>query len=155
MEGGLPTPKKTQALTPEQRQRWNDFTDFVEKQNMKGNPQLDQRNKQIGMGLLQKFNMAYPDKALPVTIIPQVQQELQDHRTKMVTAYRAGQQFTPDVKSEDDIMKNISLVDGWPGTKTLASKFPIAIAHRTDEKGTTTKNYGTDLAAFEAAQKKQ
>lgn len=150
---GYPTPPEGEApkpLTPETKAKWNKFLDFVELQKMKGSPLLDQRNKQVGMGLLQKFNFANPDSALPTDIIPKVQQELQDYRSKVVDQYKKGKiAVTPDIKSEADIMGGISAVDGWPGTKTLSSKFPIAVATKDVMGDKTTKNYGTDIDKFD------
>lgn len=149
---GYPSPQQQtpKPLSPKDKTNWNKFIDFVEMQKMKGNPQLDRRDKQIGMGLLQKFNYANPGHALPMDIVPQVQQELNDYRDKVVQQYKQGKlQVTPDVKSENDIMAGISKIDGWPGTKTLSSKFPVAVATDDVMGEKTTKNYGTDIERFE------
>lgn len=135
-------------LTADTKSRWNKFIDFVANQKMAGNPTLDQRNKQVGMGLLQKFNFANPQQALPLNIVPQVQQEMQDYRNNLVQNWKAGKAQVDGVKSENDIMPSLSKVDGWPGTLTLAQKFPVAQATVTTPSGTATKNYGTDLAQY-------
>jgi len=131
----------TTPLTPEQKARWNRFIDFVQEQKV--NPAvLDQRNKQVGLGLLQKFNMTFPKDALPLEIIPQVQTDLQNYRTNLISQWKSGK-IAPieGVKTEADIMPNISPVDSWPGSKTLSSRFPIA---KTD-----TKDYGTNVDQFD------
>jgi len=131
----------TTPLTPEQKARWNRFIDFVQEQKV--NPAvLDQRNKQVGLGLLQKFNMTFPKDALPLEIIPQVQTDLQNYRTNLIGQWKSGK-IAPieGVKTEADIMPNISPVDSWPGSKTLSSRFPIA---KTD-----TKDYGTNVDQFD------
>lgn len=148
----LPDGDDPKPLTPELKNRWNKFLDFVELQKMKGSPLLDQRNKQVGMGLLQKFNFANPDSALPTDIIPKVQQELQNYRSKMVDQYKKGKiAVTPDIKSEADIMSGISSVDGWPGTKTLSSKFPVATLTHDNNGVKTVENFGTDVSKYDAA----
>jgi hypothetical protein len=140
----------TQPLTPEQKANWNRFIDFVAAQKMTGSPLLDQRNKQVGMSLLQKFNYANPKYALPTDIVPVVQQNLQDYRTNLVNQYKAGKiAASPDIKSEADIMAHISPVDGWPGTRTLSSKFPVAKDTKTTPTSTTVTDYGTDVDAFD------
>lgn len=139
-----PKPK----LTPQQKDNWNKFIDFVALQKMTGNPILDQRNKQVGMSLLQKFNMSNPSNALPVDIVPTVQQNLQDYRNDIINQWKAKKIVADDVKSEDEIMPGISAVDGWPGTKTLATKFPKASVTTNGNK----KDYGTDTDAYEKAQ---
>lgn len=140
-----PKPRK---LTTDEKNRWNKFIDFVALQKMANNPILDQRNKQVGMSLLQKFNMAHPDSALSTDIIPIVQQSLQDYRNDLINQWKAKKVVGEDIKTEADIMPNISPVDGWPGSKTLSHKFPTATA----EDNGKVINYGTDTEAFDKAQ---
>lgn len=118
-----PKPK----LTPKEKENWNKFIDFVSMQKMGNNPILNQRNKQVGMGLIQKFNYSNPDVALSPDIVPRVQQEIQDYRNNLIQQWKAGklQPSTP-IKDESEIMPDVSPVDGWPGTKTLSYKFPTA-----------------------------
>lgn len=140
MDLNQPTPPA--KLTPAQKANWNKFVDFVAAQRMNNMGVLDQRNKQVGMSLLQKFNMANPSAALPTTIVPQVQQEIQDYRTNLINQWKAGKVAPIDgVKTEADIMPNASPVDGWPGSKTLTHRFPVAT--------TATKNYGTDVDSYD------
>lgn len=137
------------GLTPAQKASWNKFIDFVAMQNMANNPILDQRNKQVGMSLLQKFNFANPKDALPTDIIPTVQQSLQDYRTDLVGQWKAGKIKSDEVKKEDDIMPNLSVVDGWPGSKTLSHKFPVAKQTVVQNGVQTVKDYGTDTQGFD------
>lgn len=138
----------TQPLDDNTKNKWNKFLDFVEANKMKGSPLLDQRNKSVGMTLLQKFNMNNPKDALPLDIIPKVQQSLQDYRNNLVNQWKAGK-MQADIKSPDEIMSGISPVDGWPGTKTLSSRFPTASVTIVTPDSTTKKNYGTDTQKFD------
>ena len=143
-------PKK---LSTSEKTNWNKFIDFVAMHNMSNSPVLDQRNKQVGNSLIQQYNFTNPKNALPNDITPRVQQELQDYRGNLISQYKAGKiQATPDIKSENDIMPTISPVDGWPGSKTLSHKFPVASTN-TDNAGVkSTKDFGTDVAAFDKDQ---
>lgn len=138
-------------LTPEVKKRWNKFIDFVAMQNMANNPILDQRNKQVGMSLLQKFNYANPKDVLPTDIIPTVQQSLQDYRSDLVGQWKAGKIQGDGIKAETDIMPNLSVVDGWPGSKTLSHKFPVAKQTVTQNGVSTVKDYGTDTQGYDKA----
>lgn len=138
-----PKPK----LTPAQRSQWNQFIDFVEMQKMAGNPALDQRNKNVGLMLLNKFNMANPKMQITPDIIPVVQQEIQDYRNAALQKIKAGQ-AAYDGK-EEDFMPNLSVVDGWPGTKTLSTRFPGATLTVATPTGTTTKSYGQDTESYD------
>lgn len=141
-----PVPPK--SLSPAEKENWNKFINFVATQKMAGNPVLDQRNKQVGMSLLQKFNYANPNSALDTNIVPRVQQELQNYRQGLIQQWKAGK-IQSDAKSEDEIMPGISPVDGWPGTKTLSSKFPSAQVTVTTPTGTTTKDYGLNTDQYD------
>ncbi len=134
-------------LTPQQRAAWNQFIDYVAAQKMAGHPSLDQRNMQVGMDLLGKFNKAYPNQALPPEIVPQVQQEMNDYRTAMLERIKSGKaQFNG---KPEEFMPNLSATDGWPGTKTLSSKFPAWIESRTTPKGTTTVDSGPSYGDYD------
>lgn len=166
-----PTPPSTinhpnilprQALTPEQisdtpnkpvlapvsvpeKQNWNKFIDFVDQQGFKGNAALDKRDTSLGMALIQKFNKLNPDNALPNDIVSRVQQEIQNYRNNIVNQWKSGKAIIDNVKSEDEIMPNISPVDGWPGSKTLSHYFPTATL-TTDNNGVITKkNFGVNF----------
>lgn len=110
--------KKNQPLDNETKTRWNNFIQFVADQKQNTNPDLDRRDKSVGMGLLQAYNQAYPAKALPLDVIPRVQTDLQVYRQGLVNQWKAGK-LQADVKDEREIMPSISQIDGWPGTKTL------------------------------------
>lgn len=138
-----PKPK----LTPQERQRWNSFIDYVAAQKMAGHPSLDQRNQSVGMSLLSGFNKAYPQQALPADIVPTVQAELNDYRTAMLERIKSGK-ASFDGKPEE-FMPNLSATDGWPGTKTLSSKFPAWIDTKTTPTGTTTVNNGPSYGDYD------
>lgn len=136
-------------LTVDQRARWNKFQDFVAANKMAGSPILDQRNKQIGMGLLQKFNMQNPESSLPLDVVPRVQQDLQDYRTDLVNKWKAGKVAPIEgVKTEADIMSNLSPVDGWPGSKTLSSRYPVAMLTGSDG---SKKDFGVNIEGYNQA----
>ena len=142
--------EKPRALTTQEKQNWNKFLDFVEANGMKNNPILDQRNKGVGLSLLQKFNFANPKNALSMDIVPRVQQDIHDYRDSLIKQWKAGKiEATPDIKSEADIMPQISPVDGWPGTKTLSHRFPVATATIKTPEGTVTKDYGVDTQVYD------
>lgn len=145
------TPQPPADLSAADKTKWNLFIDFVAANKMNGAPVLDQRNKQVGMSLLQQFNMANPKNALPTNIIPQVQQSLQNYRNSQIPLIKSGQVKIDGVTDPDkQYMAGISAVDGWPGTKTLSSRFPVAKEVLTTPTATTVKDFGTDLASYNA-----
>lgn len=145
---GQPVPP-SKPLSNDERTRWNAFIDYVKGQGMQNHPSLDQRNKQIGNALLQKFNYTNPSQALPMDVVPRVQQDLQSYRQNLIQQWKAGKTAPIEgVKSENDIMSGISPVDSWPGTKTLSNKYPVASLTASDG---SKKDFGTNMDAYNAA----
>lgn len=146
-----PQPQTVQVppLNTQQKNDWNNFIDFVDKQGYKGNPVLDDRNKQLGLFLMQKYKSLNPKTSVTYQDVPRIQQELQDYRNTLVGQYKKGL-VAPDesVKTEADIMPNLSPVDGWLGSKTSSHKFPVAVA--TNAQGQT-QNFGTNVQAYDQA----
>lgn len=152
MDGTIP---KQPPLSPAQKNDWNRFIDFVDKEGFKGNPTLDDKNKQLGNYLMQKFQSLNPKTTITYNDVPRVQQELQNYRTDVVNQWKANKSIVPDAKSEDEIMPGLSGVDGWFGSKTSSHKFPTATYSRTENGQTTTTNYGTDTQRYDADMAKQ
>lgn len=138
--------KGQRQLSNDEKTRWNHFIQFVADKGMVNHPDLDRRDKSVGMGLLQAYNAANPKMALDTGIVPLVQQSLQDYRGNLVNQWKSGKIQADGVKSADEIMPNLSAVDSWPGSKTLSHRFPIAVTTHSDG---TVQNYGTDVAAYD------
>lgn len=150
----MPAGMNNPPLTPEQRQQWNDFIDYMDKSGYKGSPQLDNRNTSLGNSLIEQYRKTNPNFTLTYDNIRDVQQDLQDYRTTMVDKYKKGKVVVDGVKSEDDIMPGLSDVDGWLGSKTSSWKYPQATFTQKVPEGTLVKRFGTDIAAYEAATKR-
>lgn len=133
-------------LTNEQKQHWNEFIDYLDKQGYKGSTALDNRNMALGQNLLNKYNQMRPNAPIKYEDISRVQQELQDYRAGLVDKWKKGLAQSDQVKTENDIMGGISPVDGWLGSKTSSYKFPTAVLKASD--GTVT-NFGTDVAKYD------
>lgn len=138
----------TPPLTDNQKQDWNQFIDFVDKQGLKGNLILDDKDKGLGMYLMQKYKSLNPKATISYQDVPRVQQTLQDYKATLVDQYKKGLIAPTDsIKNpETDIMGGLSPVDGWLGSKTSSYKFPVAQATNADKSAT---NYGTNTQAFD------
>lgn len=147
MAQGPPQP----PLTPQQKAQWNSFLDYLEKIGYKGSPLLDNKNTALGAKLLDQYRGINPDFNLTYDNVKDVQQELQDYRNTLVNQFKQGKAVVDGVKSADEIMAGLSPVDGWLGSKTSSWRFPVATLTSTTPNGTTKKDFGTDLAAYDAA----
>lgn len=146
-------PPQVPPLTVKQKTDWNNFIDFVDKEGFKGNALLDAKDKNIGLYLMQKYKSQNPQTTVTYIDVPRVQQELQDYRNNLVGQYKKGLISNSGIKSEDEIMPGLSQVDGWLGSKTSQHKFPVAQATTVVNGKSTTKDFGTDIAAFDARKK--
>jgi len=143
------------GLTPLQRAHWNMFVDYLDKQGVKGSPLLDQRDKNLGQYYFQKFASTNPGLSITYNDVPKIQQELQDYRANLINQWKAGKIQGDGIKTEDDIMPNLSGVDGWLGSKTSSYKYPTASATVTQNGKTTKVDYGTNTEAFDNANLKK
>lgn len=130
------------GLTPQQRMAWNMFIDYLDKQGLKGSPLLDQKDKNLGQYQFQKFASLNPGLPITYNDVPKVQQELQDYRSNLVNQWKAGKAAVEGVKTEDDIMPNLSVPDGWLGSKTSSYKYPGYVESVTKAGNTNTTDHG-------------
>lgn len=143
------TPVAYAPLTPVQKTMWNGFLDFMEKQGLKGNAALDNRDTNLGQYYLNKYKSITPGFSLTYQDVPRVQADLQSYRQNLINQYKSGK-IAPDSSIKDpetDIMPNLSKVDGWLGSLTSSHRFPVAQATTADGQ---TQNFGTDVAKYDA-----
>ena len=146
--GGDTKPTYAPLSIPE-RENWNKFIDFVDSKGLKGHPSLDKRDQSVGMGLIQQYNQLNPKAPIDPNYVPRVQADLQNYRTNVVNQWKAGKivpQAGQVIRTEADIMPNISPIDGWLGSRTSSYKYPAASANNSD--GTVT-NYGVNTEKFD------
>lgn len=137
-------------LSNAEKMMWNSYLEFMDKQGMKGNPALDDRNTNLGAFYFNKYKAMTPGFSLTYQDVPRVQADMQAYRDNLVNQYKSGKiAATPDIKSDADIMPNLSSIDGWLGSKTSSHRFPVATA--TNSNGTTV-NYGVNTQAYDQAQ---
>ncbi len=132
------------GLTPQQRMAWNMFIDYLDKQGVKGSPLLDQRDKNLGQYYFQKFASTNPGIPITYNDVPKIQAELQDYRTNLVNQWKSGKAKIDSIKTEDEIMPQLSAVDGWLGSKTSSYKYPVYTQSVTKNGNTATTDHGTN-----------
>src|SRR5260370_878036 len=128
MASGTPIPPLTNA----QKMMWNQYIDFMDKQGMKGNAELDNRDKKLGEFYFNRFKAQNPAVTLNYADVPRVQADLQNYRNNLISQWKSDKMQAPGIKSEDEIMPGMSSVDGWLGSKTSSYKFPVAVATNVD-----------------------
>lgn len=133
-------------LNNEEKQAWNGFVDYLDKQGLKGSTALDNKNMALGQNLLNKYNSVRTGAKVNYEDVSRVQAELQAYRANLVDRWKKGQAQSDQVKTEADIMPNLSPVDSWLGSKTSSYKFPTAVLTNNGK----TQDFGVDTKAYDA-----
>lgn len=107
-----------EALTPQVMQEWNSFLDFVKEEGFEGSPELD-KDQTIGKSLLEEYRKLHPYSPLRYEHVSLVQNEMQ--KLKQSSQDFARRRNDPNA---DNIMANVSRIDGWFGSKTSQFRFP-------------------------------
>ncbi len=66
LSGGGDDPK---PLTPQQRQEWNNYVDWLEKKGYKGSPLLDKKETGLATGLFNQFKKENPNVTLSLAFM--------------------------------------------------------------------------------------
>ena len=135
-------------LTIQEREMWNNFLEYLKKKGIQGSAALDNRDTNMGQQLMEEYRKQDPHFTLTYDRVPDVQNDLQTYRQQLVNKYKADPTIINGIKSVDEIMPNLSAVDGWLGSKTSQQRYPGAAL--TQSVGTKI-DYGVNQAAYDAA----
>lgn len=137
-------PKGYKPLTPKQRQDWNNFIRYLNRDlKVGGSKELDDRSNSKGVLYLQQYRKMNPDFEITPQMVPYVQYEIQQLKDK---------NELPDVKPQGrvkyliaDYLKDrqLSDTDGWIGSLTSKQAYPEISEFSDDPKKT---RWGLDYA---------
>lgn len=132
-----------------QKAEWNSFLDYLKQRGMQGNAALDNRNTNLGQKLMEEYRSQNPHFTLTYDQVPQIQADLQSYRQGLLQKWRAGKASPMEgMANENQLMPNLSAVDGWLGSKTSSYKFPNASLTNSDG---SVQNFGVNTGAYDAA----
>jgi hypothetical protein len=119
---------------------WNDYTKWIKAKGLKGDESLDHNEK--GMAVLQQYINEHPETTLQATpeVVKSVQlqlkayrdfaiKQLREHKAQLTYIDENGREASRYVTKDENLdffMKNLSIVDGIPGHRTVSSEFPKA-----------------------------
>lgn len=121
------------------KEQWNLFVDFAEKRGLKGHSDLDKGvgADNNGIKLVKEFQAANPGTLITPENIPEIQKHLQNYRDYSINKLRTDPLHNQIVDSKnpkgrpvlpnenlDYYMKDLSKIDGIPGSRTTAYRFP-------------------------------
>lgn len=128
-------PAKVSGVTESEQDLWNGFVDYVDQKGYKGSTELDNRNQNLSRSLWNDYSRSIGSELKYDEFIPRVQTSIEDYRNRAIERIKNGQATlnnysTDEVNSQDfdwdkNFMKDLSVVDGWAGSKTTSWKFPV------------------------------
>lgn len=128
-----PAPKGYKKRTKEQREAWNSLLDYVEQKGMASSPELDERDKNLSISLINEFNKANPKKKISPDEIQHYQYELSsinDYTFPQIVTSKPeyaeiwGKRMYNDPYNKDFVNKYRSKVDNWFGQETSTQYYP-------------------------------
>ncbi len=120
----MPDKEKAEPeITNKHREDWNNYVLWLEKIGMKGDPRLDEGG--LGNQLLQSYiKDVNPKSSLSVDIVAPIQKDLSQYREWSLSEVKAGRRALGEGVTEDNFLKDLSIVDGYAGHKTTSYMFP-------------------------------
>lgn len=110
------------GVTDDIRTQWNTYVDWLDKKGMKGKPDLD--NNGLGYTMVDEYQRDNPNSGINRGSIKSIQQEFSKYRDWSLGRINRGEAvLSPGVRPED-YMKDLSIIDGYPGQRTTSFKFP-------------------------------
>lgn len=144
-EGGGDNPKKPpkgyKPTTAVQRRDWNNMLDSMQKDGVAGSKELDQTDKNVGAGYIEKYRKDNPGTSVSADIIPHIQHEQQQLRT--------GDSFAGMPQEQTRMLRKQLNPDYLKRDIPEGSAFGSAMSrmyYPEFKKGD--KNYGTDAEAY-------
>lgn len=109
-------------VTNQTRSDWNNYTKWLQKRGMSGDPKLDTNN--LGNNMLKKYIAENPETTLTPELVAPIQHDFANLRHFLIDNVKKNKgEFAPGV-TEDNFMQELSQVDGYPGSLTSKHSFP-------------------------------
>lgn len=139
-------PANYTPLSVPQRQQWNDFLDYVDKQGLGGSTKLDARDQSLGLNLMNQYKKANPNFSITPADISRIQydQYLLRKGDSFPTLSAKQLAYARNGLNPAYMARAVSPVDSWLGSLTSKQFYPTAI--RRTAQGDI--NYGTDIENY-------
>ena len=111
-------------ITNQHRTDWNNYVAWLDAHKLKGDPRLDKDN--YGFKVLEDYRKENPNTTITKDMIVPIQQEFSNYRNWSLEQIRQKKAAMAPGTTEENYMKNLSVVDGIPGQRTTSFQFPQA-----------------------------
>ena len=128
---GEDIPQGYKPLSIKQRQDWNSFVRYLNRDAKigdkiaGGNPELDKRDKSIGLDMLKNYAKANPGFEITPELIPHVQYEIQQLKQNNSLPGLIPSENVKTLIGNYFTDREVSTPDGWIGSLTSREGYPI------------------------------
>lgn len=134
-------PDKPMQITPQIKQEWNRFLDYLNQRGYRGSKDLDVRDTNLGRHILEDYRKVNPNTVIDYNLVKPIQEAVNNDWTLM----KQIQQLN-GVKAQNADDRPLSPPDGWLGSMTSNGYFPTAST--SDSQGRMIKDWGFDLPGY-------
>ena len=109
-------------VTNQQRGDWNKYVQFLKKRGISGDVKLDKNN--LGKNMLAQYIKDNPSTSLTTDIVSPIQHDFANYRQWAINNIKQGKGEFAKGTDENNFMKELSIVDNYPGSMTSKHEFP-------------------------------
>lgn len=151
-------PKGYTGISPQVRQDWNNFLDYLDKKGVAGKAELDKRDQSLGLNYLKQYKKENPNSSLTADLIPHIQYDQYLLRKGDSYPGLSPEQlkYVRNGLSPAYIARTVSDTDGWLGSLTSKQYYPTAKRGTKDAQydfGTNIEDYVNSLQNPDLASK--
>jgi hypothetical protein len=131
-------------VTNQNRQDWNDYVKHLQKRGVAGDPKLDKNG--LGKNMLAQYIKDNPSTSLTPEMVSPIQHDFANYRQWAINNIKAGKGEFAKGTDENNFMKELSIVDNYPGSFTTRHTFPseyLTTFENTQNMGTENKGFST------------
>lgn len=142
----ITAPKGYKPSTPDDRRKWNQFLDYLDKKGVGGSKDLDAKDRSLGKKYLEEYNKANPKDAVSEDFVSKAQYENYMIRKKgeFPGLNKDQAKYAFGNLSQQYKDKALSAVDSWLGSATSKQYYPTyerATASGKQQFGTSFESY--------------
>lgn len=132
---GPVAPKGYKPLTQQQRQDWNGFVQYLNRDvKIGGSQELDNRSNALGLNYLNEYAKAHPGFSITPNMVPYVQYEFQSlNSNKTLPDINLSGRVKQVVEQQFPQGRVVSDADGWIGSLTSRQGYPIIVPFDEDK----------------------
>ncbi|HWC57719.1 MAG TPA: hypothetical protein VG621_02105 [Candidatus Paceibacterota bacterium] len=103
-------------------QDWNDYLDWLDTLNLRGNEALDHND--LGGAMIDRYVREHPGTSLSRESVKDIQKFFVDYKNWVLDQIKNREGMFKSKEDEEHFLEGLSKVDNWAGSQTTRYKFP-------------------------------